>query len=252
MITIISPAKTLDFDSEIPPIDATTPQFVDQSSLVMKQLKKLSKKKIGSLMNLSKDLVELNAHRYQMWEPNFETDAARPALFTFSGEVYRGIDAKSLSTDQLNWAQDHLRILSGLYGLLRPLDNIRPYRLEMGTSLPVGRKKNLYQFWGNQLTEALNMALEATGSATLVNLASSEYFKAADFDKINGEVITPVFKDFKNGEYKIVMTWAKQARGRMTGFILRNGITNPQDLKAFEDYQYNEALSSESEWVFVR
>jgi len=122
----------------------------------------------------------------------------------------------------------------------------------MGTSLPVGRKKNLYQFWGNQLTEALNMALEATGSTTLVNLASSEYFKAADFDKINGEVITPVFKDFKNGEYKIVMTWAKQARGRMTGFILRNGITNPQDLKAFEDYQYNEALSSESEWVFVR
>lgn len=252
MITIISPAKSLDYESELPSIDATTPQFVDQSVQVMSQLKKLSKKKIGSLMNLSKDLVELNAHRYQMWEPNFDDEHSRPSLLTFSGEVFRGIDAKSLTSDQLHFAQDHLRILSGLHGLLRPFDNIRPYRLEMGTSLPIGRKKNLYQFWGNQLTESLNEALEAADSSTLVNLASSEYFKAVKFDSIKGQVITPIFKDYKNGEYKVVMTWAKQARGKMTGFILRNGITNPEDLKAFNDYQYNEALSSDSEWVFVR
>jgi uncharacterized protein len=252
MITIISPAKSLDFESEMPDLNSTTPAFIEESSQIMSQLKKLSKKKISSLMKLSKDLTELNAHRYQLWEPRFDDNESRPALMTFNGEVYRGIDAKSLSSEQVNFAQDHLRILSGLHGVLRPLDNIRPYRLEMGTSLPVQRKKNLYQFWGSRITDSLNASLEAVKSKTLVNLASSEYFKAVNFDDINGDVITPVFKDFKNGEYKIVMTWAKQARGKMTGFIIRNGITNPEDLKAFDEYQYNDTLSSSTEWVFVR
>ena len=252
MITIISPAKSSDFESALPEIETTTPEFSEQSAQIMTKLKKLSKKKVSELMKLSKDLTELNVHRYQMWDPSFDDDHSRPALMTFSGEVFRGIDAQSLNTEQLNFSQKHLRILSGLHGLLRPLDKIRPYRLEMGTSLPIGRKKNLYQYWGDQITNALNTALEAADSSTLVNLASSEYFRAVNFDKVNGNVITPVFKDFKNGEYKVVMTWAKQARGKMTGFILRNGITNPEELKSFTEYEYNEALSSDSEWVFVR
>ncbi len=252
MITIISPAKTLDFESDLPEVNFTEPAFVEQSVRIMNKLKKLSKKNIASLMSISNDLVELNAHRYQLWEPKFDDEASRPALLTFSGEVYRGIDAHSLTAEQLSFAQKHLRILSGLHGLLRPLDTIRPYRLEMGTALTVERKKNLYQFWGNQITDALNGVLSDSSSQTLVNLASSEYFKVIDFKKLEGEVITPVFKDFKNGEYKVVMTWAKQARGKMAGFILRNEITNPEDLKSFEDYHYNEAMSTPAEWVFVR
>lgn len=252
MITIISPAKTLDFSSELPKISTTEPTFVDESVQVMKKLKTLSKKKIADLMSLSKDLTELNALRYQEWEPTFSVEVARPALLTFSGEVYRGINTSELSTDQLNFAQDHLRILSGLHGLLRPLDRIRPYRLEMGISLSIGRRKNLYHFWEGKITQALNEAMRAADTDVLINLASSEYFKAVDFSKINGKVITPVFKDFKNGEYKVVMTWAKHARGVMAGYILRNGITNPEELKLFNDYNYSEPLSSASEWVFTR
>lgn len=252
MITIISPAKTLDLSSELPKISTTEPGFVDESVQVMKKLKTLSKKKIAELMSLSKDLTELNAMRYQEWEPIFQEEVARPALLTFSGEVYRGINTKDLSADQLIFAQNHLRILSGLHGLLRPLDRIRPYRLEMGTSLPIGRKKNLYHFWEGKITQAVNEAMEAAKTDTLINLASSEYFKAIDFSKINGRVITPVFKDFKNGEYKMVMTWAKHARGVMAGYILRNNIIDPEQLKLFDQYTFSEPLSSESEWVFVR
>lgn len=252
MITIISPAKTLDFESPLPTIEATQPAFVDESVQIMKKLKGLSKKKISSLMSLSKDLTELNAQRYQDWEAEFSTEVSRPALLTFSGEVYRGIDASNLSSSQLDFAQNHLRILSGLHGLLRPLDRIRPYRLEMGTSLPIQRKKNLYQFWGDKITTALNETMKEHNTDVLLNLASSEYFKAVDFSKINGRVITPVFKDLKNGEYKIVMTWAKHARGAMTGFVVRKGITTVDEIKLFDEYQYSEPLSTENEWVFVR
>ncbi len=252
MITIISPAKTLDFESPLPALGATQPSFVEESEQIMKKLKGLSKKKISSLMSLSKDLTELNAQRYQDWEPEFSAEVSRPALLTFSGEVYRGIDAGNLSSSQLDFAQNHLRILSGLHGLLRPLDRIRPYRLEMGTSLPIQRKKNLYQFWGDKLTAALNQTMKEQHTDVLLNLASSEYFKAVDFSKINGRVITPVFKDLKNGEYKIVMTWAKHARGAMTGFVLRKGITDVDEIKLFDEYLYSEPMSSENEWVFVR
>ncbi len=252
MITIISPAKTLDFESQLPAIEATQPAFVEESEQIMNKLRGLSKKKIASLMSLSKDLTELNAQRYQDWEPEFSAEVSRPALLTFSGEVYRGIDASNLSYSQLDFAQNHLRILSGLHGLLRPLDRIRPYRLEMGTSLPIKRKKNLYQFWGTKLTDALNQTMKEQNTDVLLNLASSEYFKAVDFSKINGRVITPVFKDLKNGEYKIVMTWAKHARGAMTGFVLRKGITDVNEIKLFDEYQYSEPMSSENEWVFVR
>jgi uncharacterized protein len=252
MITIISPAKTLDFESQLPAIEATQPAFVEESEQIMNKLRGLSKKKISSLMSLSKDLTELNAQRYQDWEPEFSPEVSRPALLTFSGEVYRGIDAANLNSTQIDFAQNHLRILSGLHGLLRPLDRIRPYRLEMGTTLPVQRKKNLYQFWGTKLTDALNQTMKEQNTDVLLNLASSEYFKAVDFSKINGRVITPVFKDLKNGEYKIVMTWAKHARGAMTGFVLRKGITDVDEIKLFDEYQYSEPMSSENEWVFIR
>lgn len=252
MITIISPAKTLDFESELPSVESSIPEFASESEQIMKKLRSLSKVKISKLMKLSKDLTELNAQRYQEWESDFSTEDSRPALLTFSGEVYRGINAAELTKDQLEFAQNHLRILSGLHGLLKPLDRIRPYRLEMGTSLPIQRKKNLYQFWGTKITEALNQALAEADSDVLLNLASSEYFKSVDFSKINGKVITPVFKDLKNGEYKIVMTWAKHARGAMTGFALRNGITDVEQIKLFDEYQYSEPMSTETEWVFVR
>jgi cytoplasmic iron level regulating protein YaaA (DUF328/UPF0246 family) len=252
MITIISPAKTLDYESVLPPVETSIPEFVPESEQIMKKLRSLSKAKISSLMKLSKDLTELNAHRYQEWEADFSTDESRPALLTFSGEVYRGINASEMTQEQLAFSQNHLRILSGLHGLLKPLDRIRPYRLEMGTTLPIQRKKNLYQFWGSKITDALNEAMQEAETDVLLNLASSEYFKSVDFSQIKGRVITPVFKDLKNGEYKIVMTWAKHARGAMTGFVMREGITDVEQIKLFNDYKFSEPLSSESEWVFVR
>lgn len=252
MITILSPAKTLDFNSELAKIESTEPVFLEESVQVMKKLKALSKKKIADLMSLNKDLTELNASRYLAWEPTFDEPNARPAMLTFSGEVYRGLNAAEFSIEQLNFAQNHLRILSGLHGSLRPLDRIRPYRLEMGTSLSIGRKKNLYQFWQEKLTQSLNDDMLEAKTDFLINLASSEYFRAIDFAKIKGTVITPVFKDFKAGEYKIVMTWAKHARGAMARYIIKNGITDPEQLKLFDEYHYSEPLSSPTEWVFVR
>ncbi|NQV51641.1 MAG: peroxide stress protein YaaA [Flavobacteriales bacterium] len=252
MITILSPAKTLDFDAALPEMAFSQPDFVDESTQLIGKLKTLSKKKVSALMNLNKDLTELNVMRYQEWEPNFDNEASRPAILTFSGEVYRGLGAKEMSHDDLMFSQEHVRILSGLHGLLRPLDRIRPYRLEMGTSLPVRRKKNLYEFWKDKVTKSLNDALDSTGTEVLVNLASNEYSKAIDMRRVKGRVITPVFKDGKNGEYKVVMTWAKHARGAMTRFIIQNRITNPEDLKAFELYTYSPKLSNEDDWVFVR
>lgn len=252
MITIISPAKSLDFDSSIADVRSSEPAFQEESYKLIKKLRTLSKKRVRSMMNLSKDLTELNVIRYQEWEPDFGLEVSRPALLTFNGEVYRGIDAKGLNESQLYFAQDHLRILSGLHGVLKPLDRIRPYRLEMGTSLAVQRKKNLYQFWEDKITQSINQAMEEAGTDTLINLASSEYFKAVDFGKIKGKVITPVFKDFKNGEYKVIMTWAKNARGKMAGYILRNQLTDPEQIKLFDDYKFSAPQSSDDEWVFLR
>lgn len=252
MITIISPAKTLDFDSTLPDVPTTDPDFVEDSTKLITKLRTISKPKLSKLMGISKDLAALNAQRYQDWSPTFTPDNSRPALLTFGGDVYRGFDTKSLNQGDLEFAQDHLRILSGLHGALRPLDRIQPYRLEMGTSLPVGRKKNLYQFWGDRVTDALNKAMEAAGTDTLINLASAEYFKVVDFSKVNGLVITPIFKDFKNGEYKVIMTWAKLARGMMAGYIVRNRLTDAESIKGFPEYSFNEPMSSDEEWVFTR
>jgi len=252
MITIISPAKSLDFDSALPDITPTQPAFVEDSEQLIHKLRKFSSKKLAGLMGLSKDLADLNVKRYHDWVPEFTEGNSRPALLTFNGDVYRGLDAKNLDKAGLLYAQQHLRILSGLHGVLRPLDRIQPYRLEMGTTLAVGRKKNLYQFWSGSVTEALNEAMQAAGTDVLINLASAEYAKVVDFDKIRGRVITPVFKDLKNGEYKVVMTWAKLARGMMAGYIIRNRITDPEQLKGFDEYHYSEPMSTKDEWVFTR
>lgn len=252
MITLLSPAKTLDFDSSIPEVKTTIPSFVPESEQLITKLRTLSKKKVSSLMSLNKELTELNVMRYQEWEPDFSNGSSRPAMLTFSGEVYRGLKANEMGHDDLMYAQDHLRILSGLHGLLRPLDRIRPYRLEMGTRLPVRRKKNLYEFWSDKITAAVNEALEVSGSDVLINLASNEYSKAIDMSKVNGRVITPVFKNEKDGQYKVVMTWAKHARGAMARFIIKERINDPESLKAFEDYIFSPTMSKDDEWVFVK
>jgi cytoplasmic iron level regulating protein YaaA (DUF328/UPF0246 family) len=252
MIAILSPAKTLDFDSPLREGPSTEPRFVEESDRLIRKLRSLSKRKLSALMNLNKDLTELNAMRYQEWSPDFDPAYARPALHAFSGEVYRGLGASSLTNADLEYAQHHLRILSGLHGLLRPADRIRPYRLEMGTTLPVGRTKNLYGFWGEKITQALNEDLASSGTPVLVNLASAEYAKAIQMSKINAKVITPVFKEFKAGEYKVVMTYAKHARGAMARYLVKERIEHPEDLKDFDAYQYAEPLSSDTEWVFVR
>ncbi|MCO4807009.1 MAG: peroxide stress protein YaaA [Flavobacteriales bacterium] len=252
MITILSPAKTLDFETRFDHLPVTVPEDIEMSEKLIKKLRTVSGKKLASLMNLSKDLATLNVDRYQNWSTEFNKENSRPALMTFAGDVFRGMDNKSFTEEDLVFANQHVRLLSGLHGLLRPLDQIQPYRLEMGTSLPVGRKKNIYQFWGDRVTNRINEAMEAAGTDTLLNLASTEYSKVVDLKKINGRVITPVFKDLKNGEYKVVMTWAKLARGMMTGFMVRNRLTNVEDIIGFNEYQYSEPLSTDSEWVFTR
>ncbi|MCL4103794.1 UNVERIFIED_CONTAM: hypothetical protein GTU68_029111 [Idotea baltica] len=205
-------------------------------------------------MGISKDLALLNHGRYTDWHPDFSPANAKQAILAFKGDVYLGLEAETFSEEDFAFAQDHLRILSGLYGLLRPLDLMQPYRLEMGTRLPVRRKKNLYQFWGDTLTNNLNALFEAHESKVLLNLASKEYFSALQPDKIKGEVISPVFKDWKNGQYKIISFFAKKARGRMTSWVMRHRVDAVETIKEFDldGYAYHPELSEGGEWVFAR
>ncbi len=254
MITLISPAKKLDYQSDVCTKNFTIPEGLDRSALLINKLQKTSNKKLGEMMDLSQNLVDLNANRYASWTENFAEGETRQALLAFSGDVFQGMKNAELSEKEVLFAQDHLRILSGLHGLLRPLDLIKPYRLEMGTKLSVRGKKNLYEFWGDEITNRLNLALEQSGNNSLVNLSSGEYFKAVNTKKLKGKIVTPVFKDMKNGQLKVIFLWAKQARGMMSGYILRNGINNPEDLKGFADggYRFTQDLSDESIWVFTR
>ena len=254
MITVISPAKKLDYKSEVCTEEFTIPEGLDRSAHLVNKLRKTSKKVISELMGLSDNLTNLNVERYAQWTDDFTEGERRQALLAFSGDVYQGMRNTDLEEADVKFAQDHLRILSGLHGLLRPLDLIKPYRLEMGTKLSVRGKKDLYAFWGDEITNRMNSALEASGNDTLVNLASGEYFKAINQKNLKANIITPVFKDMKNGQLKIIFLWAKQARGMMTGYILRNQINNPEDLKGFTDggYRYTEDLSDDSTWVFTR
>lgn len=254
MITLISPAKKLDYESDVCTEEFTIPEGLDRSAQLINKLRKTSKKGISKLMGLSDNLTNLNLERYAQWTEDFTEGERRQAILAFKGDVYQGMKNDELKPDELQFAQDHLRILSGLHGLLRPLDLIKPYRLEMGTKLSVRGKKDLYGFWGDEITDRLNVALDSSGNDTLCNLASGEYFKAVNPKKLKGQIITPFFKDMKNGKLKVIFLYAKQARGMMAGYILRNGINDAEDLKGFSDggYRFTEDLSDEATWVFTR
>ena len=252
MKIIISPAKSLDFENKATTTQYSQPRFLEQSEKLSKKLKTLSRKKLGELMKISDDLSSLNYDRNQQWKPPFTIDNAKQAIYSFTGEVFRGIDVTTLSEDKIPTLQNKLRILSGLYGLLKPLDLIQPYRLEMGTKLKVGRTENLYKFWDTTLVDSLNA--ELSENELLINLASTEYFKALPKKVLKVPMITPVFKDLKNGEYKTIMTFAKKARGLMVRYIIENNIETIDDLKGFDvnGYGFSEAMSSENELVFTR
>lgn len=252
MKIIISPAKSLDFESKVPTDTYTQPRFLEQSEKLNRKLKTLSKKKLADLMSISNDLATLNFERNQDWQTPFTPNNAKQAIYAFTGAVFQGLDVNTIAEEKLPMLQDRLRILSGLYGLLRPLDLIQPYRLEMGTKLKTGRKENLYKFWDTSLAESLNSELE--DNELLINLASAEYFKALPKKVLKVPMVTPVFKDFKNGQYKTIMTYAKIARGLMVRYIIDHNVNNIEELKGFnsEGYGYSEELSSENELVFVR
>ena len=252
MIIVISPAKSLDFDTPTEHLPSTQPDYIAESTELIDQLRVLGSADIAGLMSISDKLADLNYQRYQDWQPKFTVSNSKQALLAFTGDVYQGIDAGSMNDDDLQYAQQHLRILSGLYGLLKPLDLIQPYRLEMGTGFTNTKGKNLYEFWGSQLTEELNRLLET--EQVLVNLASNEYFKAVKAKEITGEIITPQFKDYKNGKYKIISFFAKRARGAMARFIIQNQLDQPEQLKAFDwqGYGFDADMSAGNEWVFSR
>lgn len=254
MLMVISPAKTLDFETLPTTSEHTTPDFLDDSEELIEQLREMSPHDVSALMKISDKLGNLNFDRYLSWDKKFTLDNAKQALLAFKGDVYTGLDAESLSGDDLIWAQDHLRILSGLYGLLRPLDLIQAYRLEMGTKLVNGCGKDLYQFWGSKITDALNQQQADESLPVLVNLASNEYFKSVQSKQLNAEIITPVFKDWKGDKYKIISFYAKKARGLMVAYIIRNRLNDVEQIKNFdsEGYVYNPAMSSAKEWVFTR
>ena len=252
MKIIISPAKSLDFESTVSTSLHSQPQFLEDSVKLNKKLKTLSRKKLSEFMGISADLAALNYQRNQDWSLPFTTENAKQAVFAFTGEVFRGIDVNTLEAAKIPLLQERLRILSGLYGLLKPLDLIQAYRLEMGKKLKVGRTENLYKFWGDKIANALNE--ELADDDLLINLASSEYFKAVNQKVLKVPMITPVFKDFKNGQYKTIMTFAKKARGLMVRYIIDNNITTIEGLKGFniENYGFSESMSTETELVFTR
>ena len=253
MLVVLSPAKKLSIDGE-KPADYTLPQYTKEAQQLIDVLSKYNPKKITQLMKISPALAEMNNERYLAWKQEHDLKDAKQAMFTFTGEVYSGLNATSFSKKEIDFAQNHLRILSGLYGVLRPMDLIHAYRLEMGTSLKVGRKKNLYEFWGDTIVDHINQTLLEQKGNVLVNLASNEYFKAINKKKLKANVIVPVFKDFKNGQYKTIMVYAKKARGMMAAFIIKNQLKKAEDLVAFDvdGYCYNKEASTNNEMVFYR
>lgn len=252
MKLVLSPAKSLNFESELPITLNTEAQFLKQSERLNKILKKKSAKSLSKLMSISDALGQLNYERNQSWELPFTSDNSRPAAYAFNGDVYRGLDAYTISQEKMETLQNTVRILSGLYGVLKPTDLIQPYRLEMGTKLPVGTKKNLYEFWKKDITKALNEELE--DGELFLNLASNEYFKAIDAKALKVPVITANFKDFKNGEYKMISFFAKAARGLMARYVVDTNAKTIDDLKGFnyEGYNFSEPMSSEKELIFIR
>ncbi|TRX63188.1 peroxide stress protein YaaA [Carboxylicivirga sp. M1479] len=254
MHIVLSPAKSLDYETPAPKTNNSDILFPQQAKLIASCVRQLKQEQLMKLMKISAPLAQLNHHRFQLWQYPFVDDEVKAALFAFKGDVYTSLDAYSLNEQEVSYANEKLRILSGMYGLLRPLDNIMPYRLEMGTKLSVGSHKNLYALWGNDIGIALERDMEEGGSEVLVNLASNEYFKSINKKQFAKRIVTPVFKDWKNGQYKVISFFAKKARGLMTRFIIQNKINNPDDLIAFNEdgYYYKAELSKGDELVFVR
>jgi len=254
MLIVVSPSKSLDFDSKSPYEIHSQPALIQESERLMKIMKKKSPKKLMDLMSISESLGQLNFERNQVWETPFTQQNAKQAVFAFTGDVYAGLDALTLEESQIDFTQNTLRILSGLYGILRPLDLIQPYRLEMGTSLKTTRGTNLYKFWGDRVTNKLNEDLEKTNSKVLLNLASNEYYKVLNPKKVNAEIITPSFLDFHNGDFKMISFFAKKARGLMSRYVIDQQINSVENLMGFnyKGYQYNAALSKELKPVFTR
>ncbi|MDB9961357.1 peroxide stress protein YaaA [Oceanihabitans sp.] len=252
MKLVLSPAKSLNLDTKLPTSKSTEACFLNEAERLNKLLKKKSVKSLTKLMSISDKLGQLNYERNQEWQLPFTKDNARQAIYTFSGEVYRGIDANTIPKEKIEKLQNTVRVISGLYGVLKPLDLMQAYRLEMGTKFPVGKNKNLYEFWKKKVTQSLNEELK--DGELFLNLASNEYFKAIDTKALKVPVITAIFKDLKNGEYKMISFFAKYARGLMTRYIIDTNANTIEDIKGFnyEGYGFSEALSSDTELVFIR
>lgn len=254
MILVISPAKSLYDHCPVQYKQFTQADFLPEAEKIVSVLKKKKPEQLAKLMDISPKLAELNYQRFREWTLPFSPENAWQAVLMFNGDVYQGMKAETFSDTEFETARQHLRILSGVYGLLKPLDLIQPYRLEMGTDLAVARKKNLYEFWKTKITAKLNLELTETGQKELINLASNEYFSAIDTKKLKARIITPAFKENKDGKYQMVSFFAKRARGLMSRFIIQNNISDPEEMKAFdmEGYYFNNQLSKGDQWVFTR
>jgi len=254
MLAIISPAKTLDFESAVKNFPVSQPHFTDYSEQLIEVCRKLSPQDLSSLMSISDKLAGLNVARFAEWTKIHNENNSRAALFAFKGDVYTGLDADSLSEDDVAFAQFHLRMLSGLYGLLKPLDLMQPYRLEMGTKLVNPKGKDLYAFWGNVITQAVQQAIDEQGDNILINLASDEYYKSVKENQLKAKIVKPVFLDNKNGKYKVISFYAKKARGLMCRYLIQNRLTEIEQLKEFDlgGYWFDSTSSTETEFVFKR
>ena len=253
MIVLLSPAKTLD-ETPAHGVPHSLPRMLPHSAKLIKNLRRKSVAELQELMGISENLARLNKGRYQTYTESFDEGNAKPAALMFKGDVYTGLEAEAFSADELAFAQQHLRILSGLYGLLRPLDLIQPYRLEMGTTLKLGRSKNLYAFWGDQITELVRADLRATGSDTVVNLASQEYFQAIKTDQLPGRLLHIHFKEDRDGQLKVISFNAKKARGKMAQLLVKEGLTQPEGMQQLvaDDYVYDGGLSTDTDWYFLK
>ena len=255
MLALLSPSKTLDFSTQKRVTSHTAPELLEHSSILMQKLRRMSANQISKLMGISASLAEQNRERYQLWHTPFTPANSKQASLAFKGNVYEGLCADKFSAKDFQFAQKHLRILSGLYGVLRPLDLIQPYRLEMGTKLPTRRGKDLYAFWNHLLADTLNKVLDdQKGDKVIVNLASVEYFKAIDSKQLNGRIVVPSFKESKGSELKMISFFAKKARGTMAAYAIKNRITDVNDLRSFDEdgYRINKKLSTEDKWLFTR
>jgi len=254
MIIVISPAKTVDFETPPQTSKFTSPDFLKQSNVLVREMRNYSHNDIKKLMNVSDKIAVLNVERFKDFKTPFTPKNAKQAILAFKGDVYTGLNIEDFKAQELDFAQKHLRILSGLYGLLRPLDLMQAYRLEMGLKLPIKKTKNLYEFWDNQVTEKINAEFKKQKENTLINLASNEYFKVIKKKELNGTIITPAFKEARDGGFKMIGIYAKRARGLMSRYIIKNRIKDSEELKAFDldGYKFNKKLSTDTDWTFTR